>query len=461
MEKGGEALPLLERFVAEYPKETVTDEALSALASVYARNKDCARAALVYERLLRDFPESSYRAEALYGAGLCKFLLGERESARNYLSAAIASASGGLALKAKVRVLLESVAFEYAKTTNPSLALLVPLSGDSRNMGEAALKGALLAAGVFDGAEEGVEIVVKDSAEIEKAVEELVEMKDIRGIAGPFSGADVAAVTEFLKERPIPAISFSQREDERTHRILPSPGQLAQRVAEYAVAAMGAKKIAVLYPENPYGEALSEAFKKSATGNGALIVASVGYTPGRMDFGEIIQKIFGVASREYMDGRRHRMEFTPTIKIDALYIPDGYTAAAQIASHLAYYNIKDVRLLGANAWNSHKLVEAGGRYVEGALFADGFFSGSKRPETVRFVKRFLALYGYEPGVVEAHAFDAVTALIAAIKKGGLSFPMEGATGSTAFLPGGGLKRGVFLLKVENGNIVEVEEGAAP
>ena len=140
---------------------------------------------------------------------------------------------------------------------------------------------------------------------------------------------------------------------------------------------------------------------------------------------------------------------------------------AQIAPYLAFYGIKDIKLLGAGGWNSPKLIELGGEYVEGAVFVDGFFAGSKRKGASEFVKLFQNSYGYDPGIIEAYAYDGTSVLLIAAKKSGdgrkairdalaAISGFEGATGKISFDGNTEAGQELFVLKVEKGSIVEVE-----
>jgi ABC-type branched-subunit amino acid transport system substrate-binding protein len=151
--------------------------------------------------------------------------------------------------------------------------------------------------------------------------------------------------------------------------------------------------------------------------------------------------------------------------VDALFIPDYYDVVSVITPFLAYYDIKDIILLGSNGWNSPKLSELGGKYVEGAIIVDGFFSGSSRKETKEFVKRFKEVYGYEPGILEAQAYDAAIMLFSSlgedpidrdILRGRLmTMSIEGASGKISFDSDGEARKELFLLTVKNGEIVEL------
>ena len=107
-----------------------------------------------------------------------------------------------------------------------------------------------------------------------------------------------------------------------------------------------------------------------------------------------------------------------------------------------------------------------GKYVEGSIFIDGFFSGSKKEATAQFVSNFKNLYGTEPGIIEAQTYDAVKMMLEAISKSNgekervqatladlKGFP--GATGSITFNKHREAIKDMFILMVKGGKIVEI------
>src|SRR6185503_4752339 len=63
--------------------------------------------------------------------------------------------------------------------------------------------------------------------------------------------------------------------------------------------------------------------------------------------------------------------------------------------------ITPVTLMGASGWNSPKLPEKAGRYVENALFTDAFFAGQDSKEVQSFVTEFRKAFQRTPGLPEA------------------------------------------------------------
>ncbi len=376
------------------------------------------------------------------------------------------------------------------------IGVILPLSGKYAPFGEQALKGILLAAGIFETkGQEGngargqdniqtanVEIIIKDTRDdpiaSAKAVEYLALNENVVGIIGPLlsiTSTDAAGKAQELK---VPTIVLSQKEGitnagDYIFRNFLLPSEQAKAIALYAINKLDCKKFAVLYPNSPYGTELANLFKEEVKKGKGAIVAEEQYKEGQTYFGKEVVRLFKIKETEKKEGRRSIRTFEATVAADALYIPDYFDTIGLIAPHLAYYNIKDIKLLGSNGWNSPKLIELAGKYVEGAVFTDGFFAGSKRETTLQFVNNFKDLYGTEPGIIEAQAYDAARMMIeAAIKSqesevGGQKEEIRailadlknlpGATGNIAFDKDREAVKDLFILSVKNGQIVEVKD----
>ncbi len=370
------------------------------------------------------------------------------------------------------------------------IGVILPLSGRYAQFGEQALKGIWLAAGIFekegigaqsDGKVADIEIVIKDTRDdprlSERGVEELASDDGVVGILGPLLSIVAPDAAKKAQELNVPVITLSQREGltgigEYVFRKFLTPSEQAKVIADYAINRLKYKRFAMLYPSSPYGMELANLFKEEIKNRKGEILAEEQYKEGQTYFGKEIARLFKIKESEKKEGRRQIKTFTAALTADALYIPDYFDTIGLIVPHLAYYNIKDVKLLGSNGWNSPRLIEMAGKYVEGAVFVDGFFAGSQRWATREFVNEFKSVYGTEPGIIEAQAYDAAKMMIEAIKGSQQSalgsqrenirnslvnlkdFP--GATGDVTFDSNREALNDLFILTVKGGRIMEVK-----
>ncbi len=367
-----------------------------------------------------------------------------------------------------------------------AIGVVLPIKGPYSKFGEEALRGVLLAADIFntetsmhsDGGAPKVEVLTiapSDFKSHDDILEELANDRRVLGVIGPLLSKTASEIAETSQREKLPIIVLSQKEGipligHYVFRDSLTPRKQAEATAEFATEVLGLTRFAILYPSNRYGTELASHFRDEVLDRGGEVVGAKGYVEGQKDFGKELKELFGLEVEERMEGRRLIREYTSTLEVEALYIPDYYESIGQIAPYLAFYNIsnEEVRLIGSNGWNSPRLLELGGEHVEGAIFVDGFFAESTRPNTREFTRRFKEVYGYAPGVLEAQAYDATVALLSSIEKsrhsrrevrdnieGATGF--EGATGRFAFDGYGEADNELYLLTVTEGKIREITD----
>ena len=452
------------------------------LATIYMDLSDYEKAGKAFEKILSKFPSSQFTFDALYGLGYCQYRFGRLGDAASALRSVVSGSKATIKLQVKARLLLDQIeaAGETSGTKHAygeySIGALLPLGGEYSEFGERALRGVLLAAGVFGDREKSVQVQVMDlgaeDADSRRAVTKLATNKHVKGIVGPLLSVNALRAAKRAEQRHIPVIALSQKKGvpesgKYVFRNFLTLAQQARTVAAYSVEVLELKRFAVLYPKNSYGRELARVFAEEVVSAGGEVVGEKSYTSAQADFASELTELFELTTEERMEGRRRIREYKMGVEVDALFIPDNYEIIGQIAPYLAYFNIKDIQLLGANGWNSGKLMKLAGEYVEGAVFVDGFFAGSERPWTVDFVDRFRAAYGYEPGLLEAESFDSTMLLLGAITERGISRKelrnslleksgYEGATGDIFFDSYGEAQKELFILTVERGRIKEID-----
>lgn len=462
-----------------------TDEALLKLARVYVNKRDYRKAALAYQRIIEDFPGSKVKYDAFYELGYLRYRDGRLKESRMLLKYIVSSWSVEYDLKEKARTLLKDIDSIYFKSKHVgnklSIGALLPLDGNYSKFGEAALSGILLAAETFSGGSVPVEVYVRnvgpDPESARDAIDDLVNKKKVRALVGPFFSSSAFEAARYAQNKHVPMIALSQRKEltdigDYIFRNSLMPAEQSAMVAGYAFNRLGSRKFAVLYPNNYYGTALARSFASEVEKLGGEVVSVASYAPGAKDFSAELREIFGIEEEERKEGRRLIKEYTPSIEVDALFIPEYYHTVSLIVPYLEYFNIEGVQLLGSNGWNSEKLVDFAGKSVEGAVFTDGFFVKSSRPGTVEFRERFRKTFGRDPGVIESQSYDAATALFSTLATGDFKWTdwgavrdrlrgldgFKGSVGSLSFDDKREAVKDIYLLTVKRGSIVELKGG---
>ena len=338
-----------------------------------------------------------------------------------------------------------------------AVGVLLPLSGRYQRFGETALAGIKLA---LEGS--GVQLIVKDTKGepdlSKRAVQQLVLDDQVIAVVGPIVSSNALAAAIDADELGVPIITLS-REESLTHRgpyvfrDMLTNSEQAQALADYAIRVRGYDTFGVMYPTIPYGEELANGFWDDVLAHGGEVTAAETYDHDQTTFGPTVKKMVGryylTDRADYLEGARKinerhpsayqrnkafeklRKNLKPVVDFQALFIPDGAQNVGLIAPALAVEDlvtnacdtydlariaktmglkrpeqVKTVLLLGANGWDSPDLATRGGKFVDCAVFVDGFFAGSKRPSTQAFTAAFQAAHHRAPNLLSAYGYDA-------------------------------------------------------
>jgi branched-chain amino acid transport system substrate-binding protein len=269
-------------------------------------------------------------------------------------------------------------------------------------------------------------------------------------VLGAMLNAEAQSAALVAEELHVPLFTFARRDGLAAqgdfvfqHSLTTS--MEARALVGYAMTRLGYKTFGILYPDQPYGESLTQAFWDEAERRNGEITGVESYPPDTTTFKIPIQKLVGryhigargeyyKASQEAGLGKltgyarqkaeeKVKREVPPRTDFDALFVPDYFRQASLIAPAVAYEDVlltsgnhkqhvaatrqsaKPVRLLGTSGWHHPDLITRGGEYVRDALFIDGFYAASREEPTAGFVDLFKATTGKQATIVEAQAFD--------------------------------------------------------
>ncbi len=325
---------------------------------------------------------------------------------------------------------------ERLKVSTNVIGCLLPLSGPFAIYGQEVLNGLELGLDIFQESNEdlsSIEFVIRDTEGNTKiAVEEIRELaEEERALVtiGPLISKVAEGVVEKAQELGIPIITLSQSEDVTTRGEMVfqnclTPEDQLRRLVDKVIGELGLKRFAILYPANAYGRYFMNKLWDKVESQEGIITAVESYDPKVTDFGTEIKKMVGLfyprpkSNTEEEEKEEAEAEAEPIIDFDAIFIPDSYERAALIASQLVFYDVLGVRLLGTNLWNSPELIEIGGKYVHGALFPCGFFSGSGYKRVDSFVNKYKTNFGREPGLLAAIGYDTIRIVKEILKEKG-------------------------------------------
>jgi branched-chain amino acid transport system substrate-binding protein len=362
-----------------------------------------------------------------------------------------------------------------ATPVNPErVGCLLPLNGSYAKYGDMVLRGLTVASEAWneEHPQQRVALVVKDSqADPElaaKSLETLAGEDGVMAVIGPLGTQSAKAVAPVASRLGIPLLTLTQQDDQTENNryvfhVLIDNRELTRTLVNYCKDRMSATRFAVLYPDDRYGQNLSKIFSEVVKEAGGSLLASVSYKDKSTDFREPIEKLLNIAKK---NSPPTGVDTTP---FDVLFIPDQVQAVGLIAPQLPYNNVVGVTLLGTNLWGEASLVQAGGVYVERAVFATPFMADSQNRIVKDFREKFETKYNAPPSYLEAQAYDALMLFLqarsgsthevkdrASLLRNLLQIhDFEGVAGTYSFNQSGQLEREYMLFQVVNGQLVQL------
>jgi len=369
---------------------------------------------------------------------------------------------------------------KMAQVNRRAVGLILPLSGKFAAFGQKALDAALLALDLeneaSDAAVPPMELFIEDSAGEpaggKRAVEKLVMEDRVMGIIGTMAGDAAEEAARTAQALQVPLVTLTQKEaitetGDFVFRNFLTPPMIMKTLVHFAFMNMGMKRFAILYPDDPYGNEMMEAFWNEVEWYGGEVRGVESYEPNATDFSREIRALAGLPEKK--DGQEQEEEKpAPFVDFDALFIPDTALKARLIAPQLAFHDITTVQLLGSNLWNTPDLLQGETTYLQGAVFVDVFFPDSLSRAVRDFVDRFYFAYGRNPTEIEALAFDTMKILLTLLEDEKIRIREDlrdallqlkndpGVTGLTGFDEGGEARKELFVLSIRGNKIVEVD-----
>jgi ABC-type branched-subunit amino acid transport system substrate-binding protein len=400
---------------------------------------------------------------------------GHGDQGREQLKALVAQNPGHpLAGDLQAAIRGTKVAEAGAIPFNPEkIGVMVPLNGPNAKYGEMVVRGLNMAVSDWGEAHsnEKVTLVIKDagseSESVVRSFKELSGKEGVLAIVGPLGAQANKEVAPLANRDGIPLLSLTQKEDEAQdssfvlHMFIDSR-DLVRTLVHYCREKLKYERFACLFPDDRYGQKLSKIFAETVQEQGGNMIASASYKEKSTDFTESLQKLMTIAKKNVPVSVAQGTPF------EALFIPDQVSVVSLIAPQLPYNNVVGATLLGTNLWSEAPLVQAGGVYVDQALFATGFFPESQNPKVSAFREKFASLYNSTPSYLEAQAYDALTMLLqaressrGATDRNSLFQSLieakhfNGVTGTYSVNQKGDLERQYIILQVVNGSLSQV------
>jgi len=293
---------------------------------------------------------------------------------------------------------------EYGSMTGPQATF-----GQSTHNGIMMAADEINAAGGVNGRK--IKVLSEDdqskSEEAANAVTKLISQNNVMAIIGEVASSASMAAAPICQSNKVPMITPSSTNDEVTKkgdyifRICFTDSYQGEYQAVFAdqwSAANGKPKSVAMLTDikSDYSQGLAKVFTAKFGTLGGKIVGTQNYANGDSDFRSQLTAIKGT---------------NPSL----LYVPGYYTDIGQIANQARELGIT-APLLGGDGWESPKLIEIGGKALEGCFYTNHYFYADPSPVVSSFVQKYKERYGQIPDALAALGYDAMKTLADSMKR---------------------------------------------
>jgi branched-chain amino acid transport system substrate-binding protein len=332
------------------------------------------------------------------------------------------------------------------------VAILLPMSGQNKPLGDAMLNAAQMA--LFDVGYADFELIPRDTKGTPAGADEATRSAIAAGaqlILGPLFASEVRAAKPIAQGAGLNMISFSTDwtlAGGNTFIMGFLPFDQIERVSKFT-AAQGIKRVGVIAPDNQYGRTVAQAFNTMAGRTGMNIAAQSVFAESGVNLIPVTNAFASAAKQP-----------------QAVLMPVGGKQAQAVAQALAANGLpaSTVRRLGTGLLDDAAL--ARDPNLNGAWFA-----APSPTLRARFEERYQSTYGTTAPRLTTLAYDA-TALAAALAKRGVDAGgkpafdrneianpngFSGIDGVFRFRPSGTAERALAVLEFKNGQISVIDE----
>ncbi|MGN6182255.1 MAG: ABC transporter substrate-binding protein [Thermoanaerobaculia bacterium] len=243
------------------------------------------------------------------------------------------------------------------------------------------------------------------SEEAATAVTKLISQNNVIAVLGEVASSASLAAAPICQSNKVPMITPSSTNERVTaigdyiFRMCFIDPYQGDAMANYLSKQGGMKSAAILVDvKSDYSTGLAANFKKTFLANGGKIVVEQSYAQGDSDF-------------------RAQLTAIKAANPQVIFVPGYYNDIGQIAIQARDLGMKQP-LAGGDGWESPKLIEIGGKALEGCFYSNHYHVDDPAPAVQQFVQKYQEKYGAKPDSLAALAYDSARVLADAIKRAG-------------------------------------------
>ncbi len=241
--------------------------------------------------------------------------------------------------------------------------------------------------------------------EAANAVTKLITQNNVVAVLGEVASSSSLAAAPICQANRVPMITPSSTNPSVTEkgdyifRVCFLDSYQGQSMANYLTNELKMKTAALLIDmRSDYSTGLAQFFEQQFVKNGGRIVARQSYAKGDNDF-------------------RSQLTAVRAANPEVIFVPGYYNDIGQIAMQARDLGIQQP-FAGGDGWESPKLVEIGGKALEGSFYSTHYFPSDPNPIIQKFVTKYRQQHGRTPDGLAALAYDATLIAVDAIKRAG-------------------------------------------
>ncbi len=384
------------------------------------------------QSIINDSEMVEYHGDAYAKLGEIYYYSGDSEEATRHFENALQLLPSGQ-LRQRIAEMNKYSAI-YKNVDKNAIGVIIPMTGDKRAIGENILRG--LKVGMESGSG-NYKLVIKDSQShpesAAQAADSLIRDSGVFAIIGGATTATASAIVGVASRFGVPTLVLTPKPGivesfDFTFQNALTLKYSALRTAEYVLKNERFKRIAVLKPDDNFGNLYAEAFIQAITNGGKEITEVRAYTfSNKRSLNEAIKGIVKLDpegerkseflrkqntwKRENKNARRLNPPpieelLKPIIDFDSIFIADSAKPAALVAATLPYFDLENTPLIGTHLWNSDELIKRAPEQVEGAVFIDSLPPTGQWPNNSCTRSIAKSLGGKEPNMFSVLGFDS-------------------------------------------------------
>ena len=241
--------------------------------------------------------------------------------------------------------------------------------------------------------------------EAANAVTKLISQNNVVAVIGEVASSNSLAAAPICQSNKVPMITPSSTNERVTQvgdyifRMCFIDPYQGEAMANYVSHDLKMKRAAVLVDvKSDYSTGLAANFEKTFLANGGQIVGKQSYAKGDSDF-------------------RSQLTAIKATNPEVIFVPGYYNDIGQIAIQARDLGMSQP-LAGGDGWESPKLIEIGGKALEGCFYSNHYHVDDPSPAVREFVQKYKERYGANPDALAALGYDSARVLADAIKRAG-------------------------------------------